>query len=144
MANFAAKYLVSGATDGVTRTVGEFSDELSSRVHSSLDSAEKKELERTNKELEKKEVKRRKQYQKKEAERQQVRAKIRGKYGIEKRKSHEPTETHTGVMSPQDERAFLLEEEESGDECSPCCPAFTCSCFDYLTSLWSDRARKTK
>ena len=143
MASFAAKYLVSGATGGVTRTVGGFSDELSNRVHGSLESADKKELERSNRELERKEEKRKKQYQKKEAERQQLREAIRGKYGIEKRKSHDPMTTHTGLMSPHDERTILLEEEESGDECSPCCST-PCSCLDYLTNLWSDRARKMK
>lgn len=139
MAEFAAKYLVKNATGEVTRSVGDLGGGLSSRVHGTFELVDKKELERLSKELERKERRRRKKHEEKEAERQKIRSKILLKYGIEKRKVYQPTETHSGFVCPQDERTVLL-EEESGDDCSPCCT----TCFDYLASCWHDCTRLKK
>lgn len=131
MATFAAKYLVSSATSGVTSRVGELSGDFGKQL--SMENLSKKELERAEKELNKEEKERKKKHYKMEASREKVRSDIRGKYGIQKRRAHEPVETHTGILMPKSEKELLLaaEKEEEEDEdciCSPCSSWFYLCC----------------
>lgn len=124
MAAFAAKYIVSSATSGVTGRVGELSGDLGKQL--SMENLSKKDLERAEKELNKEEKARKKKHYQMEASRQKLRSDIRGKYGIKKRRAHEPVETHTGILMPRSEKELLLamdreEEEEDDCICSPCC-----------------------
>ena len=124
MATFAAKYLVSSAASGMTGRVGDLGDDLGKRI--SMENLSKKELERAEKELSKEDKERRKKHLKTEASREKLRSDIRGKYGIKKRKGHDPVETHSGILMPRSEKELLLsvqnrEEEEEDCECSPCC-----------------------
>lgn len=135
MATFAAKYLVSSATSGMTGRVGDLGEDLGKQF--SMENLSKKELDRAEKELSREEKERRKKHLKMEASREKLRSDIRGKYGITKRKGHEPVETHTGILMPRGEKELLLsvenrEEEEEDCECSPCC-AWT-SCFPCFSS----------
>lgn len=134
MATFAAKYLVSSATSGVTGRVGELGGDLGKQF--SMENLSKKDVERAEKELNKQEKERKKKHLKMEASREKIRSDIRGKYGITKRKGHEPIETHTGILMPRSERELLLSvdnheaEEEDECECSPCSPWTSCfPCF---------------
>lgn len=126
MASFAAKYLVSSAASGVTGRVGEFSGDLGKQL--SMENLTKKDLERAEKELNKEERDRKKKHYKMEASRERLRSDIRRKYGIQKRRAHQPVETHTGILTPKSEKELLLvaekEEEPEDDDC-PCIP---CSC----------------
>lgn len=133
MASFGAKYLVSSAASGVTGRVGELSGDIGKQL--SLESLSKKDLERAEKVLHKEENERKKKHLRMEASREKVRSDIREKYGIKKRRGHEPVETHTGILMPRSEKELLLsvenhEEEEEDCECSPCCcPSRWTSCF---------------
>ena len=127
MASFAAKYLVSSAASGVTGRVGEFGGDLGKQL--SMENLTKKDLERAEKERNKEEMDRKKKHYRMEASREKLRTGIRGKYGIQKRRAHEPVETHTGILMPKSEKELLLatekEEEEDDDDDCPCGP---CSC----------------
>ena len=140
MATFAAKYLVSSAASGVTGRVGELSGDLGKQL--SMENLSKKELERTEKELDKEERERKKKHYKMEASREKLRSDIRGKYGIEKRRAHEPVETHTGILMPKSEKELLLgtdkEDEEDEDcTCSPC-SSWAYLCCPFLTKKTKD------
>lgn len=142
MATFAAKYLVSSATSGVTGRVGELSGDLGKQF--SMENLSKRDVERAEKELNKEEKERLKKHHKMEASREKLRSDIRGKYGIKKRRGHEPVETHTGILMPKSEKELLLsvesreEEEEEDCECSPCCRWTSCfPCFGFNSNKHS-------
>ena len=118
MTTFAAKYLVSSATGGVTNKVGEFGGDIGKQI--SLENLSKKDLERAEKDLDRKDKKRQKKHYKMELTRQKLRDNIRGKYGITKRRAHEPVETHTGILMPRSEKELLLEEKQEDDDSDPC------------------------
>lgn len=135
MATFAAKYFVSGAASGVSNRVGELSGDIGKQL--STESLSKKDLDRAEKELYKEETSRKKKHLKMEASREKLRSDIRGKYGITKRKGHEPVESHSGILMPRSEKELLLAAENHADEeddceCSSCCPWTSCfPCFKF-------------
>lgn len=136
MATFAAKYLVSSAASGVTGRVGEFGGDLGKQL--SMENLTKKDLERAEKELNKEERERKKKHYRMEASREKLRTDMRGKYGIQKRRAHEPVETHTGILMPKSEKELLLatekEEEEDDDcTCSPCSCTWAYLCCPFLS-----------
>lgn len=125
MATFAAKYLVSSATSGVTGRVGELGGDIGKTL--SMENLNKKDIERAEKELNKEAKARKKKHHKMEAIREKLRSDMRGKYGIKKRRAHEPVETHTGILMPKSEKELLIspadKDQEEDDECvfCPCC-----------------------
>lgn len=140
MAGFAAKHLVSSATGGMAGRVGEFGGEFGKQLSMENLHLTKKELERAEKELNRREQERKKKNLEKEASREKVRSNIREKYGIKKRRGHEPVETHSGILMPRSEKELLLsvnksegdDEVEDDDDCgcSSCCPWTSClPCF---------------
>ncbi|KAJ7392427.1 hypothetical protein OS493_012090 [Desmophyllum pertusum] len=122
MATFAAKYLVSSATSGVTGRVGELSGDFGKQL--SMENLSNKDLDRAEKELNKEEMQRKKKHYKMEESREKLRTDMRGKYGIQKRRAHEPVETHTGILMPKSEKELLLAAEKGEEEEEDC----TCSC----------------
>lgn len=141
MATFAAKYLMSSATSGVAGRVGELGGDIGKRL--SMENLSKKDLERAERQLYKEENERKKKHLHQEASREKRRSEIRGKYGIKKRKGHEPVESHTGILMPRSEKELLLavenrEDEEEDCECSPCCPWTSCfPCFSSFNNRHS-------
>ena len=118
MASFAAKYLVSNAASGVTSRVGEFSGDLGKQL--SMENLTKKDLEKAEKILNKEERDLKKKHYMIKAARERLRSDIRRKYGIKKRRAHQPVETHTGILTPKSaknlERAEKeLDKKERGD-----------------------------
>lgn len=137
MAGFAAKYLVSSATGGVTGRVGELGGDLGKQFSVENLHMSKADMERAEKERHKRDKERKKKHIEMELSREKLRSDIRGKYGIKKRKGHEPVETHTGILMPRSEKELLLSaakqdesEEEDDCECCSCCPWTSCfPCF---------------
>ena len=120
MATFAAKYLVSGVSKQL-----------------SLESLNKLDFERVEKELGNEDTQRKKKHAKMELERKQVREDIREKYGINPRKAHDPVHSRSGLLVIQSEKDVLLQEEdEDSDCCTPCC-----SCFPSLSSLFKSETK---
>ena len=136
MATFAAKYLVSSAASGVTSRVGEFSGDLGKQL--SMENLTKKDLEKAEKILNKEERDLKKKHYMMKATRERLRSDIRRKYGIKKRRAHQPVETHTGILMPKSEKELLLaaeKEEEEDDDCTciPCSCTWASLCCPFLS-----------
>jgi galactokinase len=132
MAEFAAKYLVSGATSGVRHTLGDVGKKFSQE-----EDIKKEDFDRIELELEKEEDIRRKKHAVTEAKRSKIRDQIRHKYGLDKSKRHEAAEILTGTQrtsNKTNERDFLLEQEEEDDD-NGCCPScIFCSCLPCFSN----------
>lgn len=145
MAGFAAKHLVSSATGGMAGRVGELGGDFGKQLSMENLHLTKKEIERAEKELERREKERKKKHTEKEASREKLRSNIRGKYGIKKRRGHEPVETHSGILMPRSEKELLLSVKNAGEDevededdcgCSSCCPWTSClPCFPGSSKL---------
>lgn len=123
MAGFAAKYLVDSATSGMRSTIG---GQLGQE-----EQLTEEEFEKIEKHLEKEDDERQRKHAHFEQKRLKERERIRMKYGIEKSKRHEPTETHSALLirktSKSNEKELLIQaEDEEDDECCPCCNLRTC------------------
>ena len=114
MATFAAKYLVPGAASGVTGRVGEFSGDLGKQL--SMENLTKKDLERAEKELIKEDRDRKKKHHMMEASRERLRSDIRRKYGIQKRRAHQPVDIHAGILMPKSQKDLERVEKELDKE----------------------------
>ena len=126
MANFAAKYLVSNATAGVRHTMGDVGKQFSQE-----EPITKEDIERAEQRLSKEAQTRKRKQAQMENSRAKERGRIRAKYGIEKSKRHEPTDTHSAMLirnsSKSNESELLIQEgDEEDDDCCPCCNLRTC------------------